>query len=682
MVRHPQKWGLLLILFSDLTLSAQTYTGNGGLILDDGSHNFYSCLVSGVVPNVMDTSYGLETVCINLTHTWDDDLTIWLMAPDGTEFELTSHNGSDGDNYTNTCFNNDAVTPIYQGSAPFTGTFRSEGFMSMINNGQDPNGEWKLHILDTWAWADAGEVLDWSVTFGDDPAVPFPFSLARLPLVVVTTPGVAIPDEPKIQAWMKVINNPDHLNHPIDTTAVYEGRIGIELRGASSLSMPKKSYTLEARDENGGSQDVSLLGMPANDDWVLIGNYADKSLLRNYYSYRLFRKMGHWAPRMEFCELMIDGEYQGIFLLGEKIKRGADRVPIHALLPQDTLGTALTGGYIFKLDWEDPGDVGWYSDYPAVNNNNPLKYLIEYPKSENVKPAQINYIHAYVDSLEHVMNSISYADTLNGYRKFIDENSFIDYIILGEYTKNLDFYRLSTFFHKDREGKIKAGPPWDYDLAWGNGDFMEAYLPSGWNYIVQQEYSDQCPFWWQKFFDDGLFQDRLQCRWLELREDILAPSTVKAELDSLKDVLSVSTGINFTKWPILGVYVWPNPAPIPDTYEGEIGKLKDWVDLRTTWLDNHWTGVCTANDIAENEAAQGAGLEIIPNPNNGSFHGHIPVNGKDGRLEITDIRGNLLYRERVKEQEFNLSLPLVPGIYLIRYADESRVFNKKFMVVR
>ncbi|MCX6270060.1 MAG: CotH kinase family protein [Bacteroidetes bacterium] len=672
---------LLLLTLLSMHAFSQTFTGPGGPITDDGLDNYYYLTVSGVTPAVMDTAFGLETVCINLTHTWDDDLTISLIAPDGTEFELTSHCGGDGDNYTNTCFNYDATTPIYQGSAPFTGTFLPKGIMSLLNNGQDPNGLWTLHILDTWAWADVGTLLDWSVTFGDNPAVPFPFSAANLPLMVINTGGKIIPDAYKIEASMKLIDNgPGIPNHVNDPATDYFGEIGIEIRGESSTSYPKKSYSMETRLADSSNNDVSLLGLPVDNDWILYASFSDKTLLRNFYTFRLFNKMGHWASHWKFCEVMLDGEYQGIYLLGEKIKKGVDRVNIHNMTTNDTTGQAVTGGYIFKLDWEDVGDVGWLSEFPAVGNTSNLKYLFVYPKAEKVQPAQIAYLKAYADSFEFAMNSPSWADTLLGYRQFISEPSFIDMIILNEFTKNLDAYRLSTFFHKDRSGKINAGPPWDYDLAWGNGDFMEAYLVTGWNYPVQVNYTNQCPFWWQKFFQDSLFMNKLRCRWEELRQDVFDPSHIKAELDSLVGVLSVSTDLNFTKWPILGQYVWPNPAPIPTTYAGEIDKMKDWVDLRINWLDNHWTGTCRVTGFEHQPKLPDGQTFIYPNPNRGSFQLVNTGLNPEGKVEILDVMGKTIYIGMITDSREQVSIDAGPGLYFLRITNNSNVSILKFII--
>lgn len=656
---------------------SQVFGGGGGPIADDGTHSYYPLEVSGM-PNAIDHIFGLETVCINLTHTWNDDLVISLIAPDGTEIELSSRNGGDSDNYSITCFNYDAPTPIYQAWGPFSGTFQPEGFMSAINNGQNPNGTWTLHIFDVYPFADTGELTGWALEFGNEPAIPFPFAQAKLPLVVISTQGQIIPNEPKIMARMKVIDNgPGQPNLPTDSANVYDGWAGIEIRGHSSAWMPKKTFSIETRDADSSGVDVPLLGMPENEDWVLTANYSDKTMLRNAYAYHLYRKMDRWAARTAFCELVIDGEYQGIYVLGERIKRGADRVPIASISYEDTTGTELTGGYIFKIDWEDPGDIGWNSEYPAINATGPLRYLFEYPKPENTHPAHVEYIKSYVDSFELAMQSPLFADPDLGWRRFADEDSFIDYIILSELTKNVDGYRLSTFLYKDKEGKINAGPPWDYDLAWGNADYSEGWLPTGWNYISQGAFSNQCPFWWQKFFADQDFQDRLACRWQELRQGPLDLATINAEFDSLSAVLSVSTDLNFTKWPILGVYVWPNPSPIPQDYPGEIAKIKSWIQSRINWLDSHWPGNCAPNAAGEPQVARET-WRIVPNPNGGAFAVEAPGIAPDSPIRISNLAGKVVYEGIIGDGRFQLGLP--PGIYFLSGEDAQGQKAVRFVI--
>lgn len=600
-------------LWAGPAAQAQTFSGPGGPILDDGTNMYYPIAVTGL-PTVIDGNFGLETVCINATHTWDDDLIISLIAPDGTEFDLCYRHGGDSDNFTNTCFNTSAAQAISNGWGPFTGTFRPDGPMASVNNGQNPNGTWTLHILDAYPFADTGDLLEWSMTFGNQPAAPFPFTQAVLPLVVINTVGGStIPSDNKVMAQMRIINNPNFQpNHLTDAPNGYDGFIGIELRGHSSQNMPKKSFGLETRHADSTNRNVSLLGMPAENDWVLIANYSDKTLLRNFMSYSIFRKMGHYSPRMMPCELVLNGEYQGIYLLGETIKRDNHRVDIAALDANDNAGDSLTGGYIFKADWVDAGDLTWTSPFPATGATSGQRYIITYPKAASITTPQFNYIKNHFTAFETSMINGQLNQPTGGFRTFVDEGSFIDYIILNEFTKNIDGYRLSTYLYKQRNGKISAGPPWDYDLSWGNADYMYGYLPSLWNYETQATYTDQCPAWWARFFEDTIFQNNLRCRWDQLRQTTLSNAALKHEIDSMVDRMGTAIDLNFTKWPILGQYVWPNPGPIPSDYAGEIEKLKDWVDMRLAWLDNNWPGHCVSGvGIAEVDMAQ---VALWPNP--------------------------------------------------------------------
>jgi subtilisin-like proprotein convertase family protein len=674
---------LLFLVFISATI-AQTFNGGGGVILDDGSDNYYPINVSGLSPSNIDTVFGLETVCINLIHTWDDDLVISLIAPDGTEFMLAARNGGDGDNYTNTCFNSFASQSIESAGAPFTGTFTPEGSMSTVNDGQNGNGIWQLHILDTYPFADAGVLFDWSLTFGNNPAKPFPFYGTNLPLVVINTHGKLIPDDPKMMVDMKIINN-GSWNVETDSGNIYSGLAGIELRGTSSGWMPKKSYNFETRHADSSDFNVQVLGMPSESDWILIANYSDKSLMRNFFSYFLYNKMGNYASRMRYCDVIIDGEYQGIYLLGEKIKRDNNRVDIRSLSAADSTFPAISGGYIFKIDWIKSGDKTWSSNFPAIGNTSNLQYIIEYPKPENLLLPQLNYIKAYVDTFEYVMSTPQFADPVSGYSKYINVASFIDYAILEELAKNVDGYRLSMFFNKDRNGKIVAGPPWDFDIAWGNVDYMECFDPAGWSYDIQANYTNQCPFWWPKLYQDTNFTHAMRCRWEVLKQTVLNPVNIKNEIDSIVAMLGPAVDVNFEKWPILGVYVWPNPSPIPEDYPGEVYNLKKWVDERYAWLDANIPGECpdagieTVNDLLTPD------ISIYPNPNDGSFSiiSNLSISTKEIPLEIYSANGNIVWSSKW-DGSSKIKLPenTGNGLYLLKVTSQWSSSLIKFIISR
>lgn len=620
---------LLLFSFaiaSGISLCAQTYTATPNAPINDNATTEYNLVVSGLSPAAIDTTiHGLESVCIDLTHTWDADLNIYIIAPDGTSGMLTLGNGGSDDNYTNTCFDPTAPTPITQGSAPFTGTFRPQGQLGMVNNGQNGNGTWKLRIVDTYP-ADAGTLISFSITFGNNPATYIPFVSSNLPIVVINTGSNTIQDEPKTMADMGIIFNGFAVrNYMTDSFNNYDGKIGIEYRGSSSQGMPKKSYGFETWDVNGNSIDSSLLGMPKESDWILSASYSDKSLLNNFLTYDLARTMGWYAPRGQHVELVVNGEYQGVYILMEKIKRDNDRVDIAKMQPTDIAGDELSGGYIVKIDKNTGnGGGGWTSNFaPDTNvNGQTIYYQFEYPSDVDIMPQQAAYIESFVDSFETALAGPNFTDTAVGYPHYIDVNSFVDYFLLNEISRNVDGYRLSTYLYKQKDsdgGKLVIGPCWDYDIAWGNADYCLGNDPTGWAIDFAEPCSGdywQIPFWWDRLMQDTAFQNRVRCRWEELSQTCLSVNYLHNFCDSMETYLTEGAGRNFTTWPILGTYVWPNPGPIPTTYPGEIQELKTWISLRYAWMDANMMGTlsgCNLTTVGSSAVGQEA-LTAFPNP--------------------------------------------------------------------
>ncbi|MNK05375.1 Leupeptin-inactivating enzyme 1 precursor [compost metagenome] len=593
----------------------QTFNGTSGNI-QDNQELVRTLNVSGLPNNINQTTFGLEQVCFTIYHTWVEDLTATLEAPDGTQIVLFSAIGGSGNDFEGTCLRGDATTSIITQNPPFSGTFKSMNPLGVANNSQNPNGSWKLRIFDS-ASGDQGTLDSWSITFGSNPATDLPFTSSNLPLVILNTNNQAIPDEPKIMAHMKMIDNgPGNLNHINDFPNAYNNQIGIERRGSTSATFPQKSYGFETRDINGTSKDTVLLGLPEENDWVLYAPYNDKSCMRNILTYKIANEMGNYSSRTILCELVLNGQYQGIYTLMEKIKRDANRVNISKLLPIDISGDELTGGYIIKIDkTTGANNDGWTSDFKAADNSD-INFLYHYPKADEIQPQQKNYIQAYVDSFETALNGSSFANPLTGYRKYTIPETFMDFLIINEISKNVDGYRLSTFIHKEKDskgGKLRMGPMWDFNLAWWNADYCEGNNHTGWQY----EFSDICsgdgnqpPTWWSKMLEDPWFQDELKCRWTTFRQGILSNSSLHAKIDSIAQHIGAAKTRHFDQWPILGTYTWPNPNPIPADYPGELTALKSWITDRAEWIDNNIQGTCHLG-IIEQEIAS---LSVYPNP--------------------------------------------------------------------
>ncbi len=459
------------------------------------------------------------------------------------------------------------------------------------------------------------------------------FTSSNLPIVVINTNGQEIVDDYKITADMGIIYNGEGIrNNLTDQFNNYNGKIGIEIRGSSSQMFPKKQYAVETRDDSGNDIKVSLLGFPSESDWILFAPYNDKSLMRDALAYRIASDMGRYASRSKFCEVVLNGEYNGVYVLLEKVKRDANRVNIKKLEPPDTSGNALTGGYIIKIDKTDGETTdGWYSDYlPFSQTQYKIYYQYHYPKPEDIAASQKLYIKNRIFFFETVMKYNSdIADSATGYPKYIDTDSFVDFILTNEVTKNVDAYRLSTYLYKNRDDinpKIFAGPVWDFNLGFGNADYYEGWKTEGWQIEILTDFQNipdwesfLTPFWWRKLYDDTNFRNKVYARWQYLRTRSLSTTKILSYVDSLATLLDESKTRNFEKWPVLGIYVWPNPYPyyLLQTYQEELDYLKSWIINRLNWLDQNMIGEPTIVEETKGLTPDNFVLEQnYPNPFN------------------------------------------------------------------
>lgn len=446
------------------------------------------------------------------------------------------------------------------------------------------------------------------------------FQSSNLPIVQITTNnGEFIPDEPKISAQMTIIDNgPGQINHLSDPPNHYNGYIGIEMRGSTSqLLSDKKPYAVETRNADGEDLAVALLGMPKEADWVFLAPFTDKSLVRDALAFELARRSMAWASRSRFVELVLNGNYQGVYLVAEKIKRDKNRVDISKLVDTDLAGDSLTGGYILKLD-KTTGAVadGWVSPFPAQAGSwQSTYYQYHYPKPEDIQPEQRQYIQDWITGFENLMHSPQYADSINGYSKYIDIPSFIDFILINELTKNVDAYRLSTFLHKDRDDKnphLFAGPVWDFNIALGNAGYCGGDSYQGWaiNFNTLCSQDDWIiHFWWNVLWEDPAFRKRISERWEELRGDAFTDTKVTGLMDSLVSVVQQAQVRNWQRWPVLNEWVWPNVFCC-GTYGQHVDYLRSWTLNRLHWMD----GAVKTLSVGVYDRKKHFPAEVSPNP--------------------------------------------------------------------
>ena len=483
---------------------------------------------------------------------------------------------------------------------------------------------------------------------------PVNYEESNLPLILIDTYGQEIPDEPRIPAYMGIINNLTGVNHIDDSFNNYDGYITIEKRGNSSQWQDKPPYRFETVDQEGENNNVELLGMPEENDWVLYAPWQDKTMIRNVLIYQLSNEMGRYASRTKYVELFINNEYRGVYVLMEKIKRDGNRVNISKLEPDEITGDDLTGGYILKFDWFYTGDNigGFESNYDG------MLYNYHYPKPSDIVEEQEEYIQNYINYFETVMTSDNYVNDSTGYPSILNVGSFVDFILLQEFSKNVDAYRLSTYLYKDKESidnRLTAGPVWDFNHGLGNCDYGETWEVENWLLEYNPEGGDQMAFWWELLWEDENFQLKAAQRFTELRSTIFSEEYINSVIDSIVTYLGPAIDRNFTRWPLLGNYIWPNYY-IFETYDEEIDYLKSWAADRLAWMDSELL-LKTGNPIIGSEYKIN---KPFPNPFNSQTTITIEINNNSRiRLNIYNILGH-----KIRTINYSNSNP---GIYHIKW---------------
>ena len=525
------------------------------------------------------------------------------------------------------------------------------------------------------------------------------FTESVLPILKVNTKGRAIVNEPKILADLEIIDNGvGKINKVTDKANGYLGKTGIEFRGSTSQTFfPKKPYGFELWvDSTQTSRKVALLGMPAESDWVLNTSYNDKTFMRDVLAYDLANRMGRYATRTRYCEMMVNGNYEGIYILMEKIKRDKNRVDVSTLKTTDNTGDDVTGGYILKIDKTEGGKSRLWNTQLSVNGRNyTIPIQIEYPKLADITEQQFQYIKNYVTEFENSLKANDFQSPAAKWRSLSDIDSFVDYFLLTEVTKNVDGYRLSTYFYKEKDskgGKLKMGPAWDYNLSFGNADYSDGYKTSGFQYkqnellIPNNDTFFLSPFWWERLATDSVFVKKVGSRWKVMKQTVFSPDRIDKWMDSTAAILQPITVRNFSRWTgVLGTKVWPNYY-VGSTYQQEVNWMKTWIRQRIDWLDGQFAtyGLPLAN---EQEIVRESPLRVFPNPaENQSIIEYDVLRKARVSINVYDLTGRLvktLANEDKTAQTYKISFHsenLKSGMYIVDYQADGVLVERIKMV--
>lgn len=434
-------------------------------------------------------------------------------------------------------------------------------------------------------------------------------------------------------------------------------RAGINRRGSSTQNLPKVSLAVEAWDEYNEDRMVSVLGMPAESDWVLYApNAFDTALVHNPFAFEASRALGRYASRARFAEVFLctgggpvlyappaGGHYNGLYVIEEKVKRDNNRVDIAPLRPQHTNAPAVTGGYLLKIDRAD-------SDERSFNTANGQTIVYQDPKGPEIqlpeRAPQATYIRNFFNAFEAALYGANYTNPVTGYAPYIDRASWIDHHIINALCYNVDALRLSAYFYKDREKPIEMGPVWDFDRSLGSSGYgdVRSFNPRLWR--VQASGDQGTDYfgnpnllgvrWWQRLFTDPDFWQAWIDRWQEARRGPYSNPNLHALVDQLTDPIREAQGRELFRWtetrPRSGsVSANGYTHTFPGTYQGEVDFLKQWLTHRATFIDTNFLrppvfshpGGAVSNPLGLNI------LAAAPLPNTVIFY---TLDGTDPRL--------------------------------------------------
>lgn len=527
-------------------------------------------------------------------------------------------------------------------------------------------------------------------------------SVSNLPILQINTKGATIVDEPKIPAKFTLFDRGKGQLNQLTDKPTFVFWAGIEYRGSSSQGdwyflpgLVKKPYGFEIWADSLSMTAVKLpiAQFGAESDWVLNASYNDRTFLRDVLAQQLASQFGLQHSKTRYVEVILNDAYQGIYILMEKIKQGGNRLDIADLTPTDNAGDAVTGGYLVKIDkTSEAVSRNWNSAYVSGKGTEKSFFQIEYPKTENITNQQFTYIKNYVNTFEKSLQEEQPLKATTTYRAMMDMPSFVNYFLLNELSRNVDGYRLSTYFHKDKDskgGKLTMGPAWDYNLSFGNADYYDGYLPQGWVYNKLEltegtpDYF-QTPFWWGKLMKDSVFVNSVKRRWSSLRKTTLTPQAIFKFMDSTTVALKDPMQRNFGRFPLYGKKVWPNYY-VGNNANEELFWMENWISARITWLDAAIARL-DATLILGNESE--VSIRAFPNPASQSIQLEFPLQ-QNGNLhvEIYDLLGRSVLKKPLGAQMKGPQLipvdisALTPSRYVIAILQDDAILYR-FPIVK
>lgn len=399
-------------------------------------------------------------------------------------------------------------------------------------------------------------LVDYMVTTDDGRQGTYTVDLMKftgLPIIYLETAGSA-PIESKEDYIQGVVTVDGERNF----ADLINAEMKIRGRGNSTWVLhPKKPFQMKLSDKS------EMLGMPSDKKWLFLAEYSDKTMLRNTIVFEMgYLSNLDWTPKSEFAEVYLNEQYNGTYNITQKVEEDDDRVA----LGDD--GFLLEIDQLERLDFDDV--------YFETN-----QFLINIKAPDVVQnDAQYTYIKNLITEFETVLFSNNYRDSNQGYATYIDMDSFVDWYLINEITKNQDARSFSSIYLNVIPGEtIKMGPLWDFDLSFGNVDYSDSRYTDGFHIRWNP--------WYNRMFTDPVFIARVKERFAFFRAN---QDFIMDKIDAYAQKLAYAQQENNDKWETMGTYVWPNPV-IFETYEEEVEHLKTWYATRMDWLENEFNNL-------------------------------------------------------------------------------------------
>jgi len=429
-------------------------------------------------------------------------------------------------------------------------------------------------------------------TFGQYiPGRPLEFYESDLPQEIRNTFRTTPEGEAEIYAHVSVIDNSNDWNHNSDPP-VFESMAIMRIRGNSSRFFDKPNYRMRLIDANGDNNRLPLMGMEPGHEWALHGPFLDKTLMRNYMWMNIAADVinGPFVPNVRFFELILNGEFQGLYVLMETLRVEPNRVNLNRYRQ----GMTETS-YFFRIEWTRPTyrEMETFSAYTLRLENESVAELL-YPTYLNQSERVRDYVTGSISSLEHLLYSPQMLHNPKSIERYIDINSFVDFFVINDFIGNNDLFAGSTYFHKDIRGRLVAGPVWDF-----NNVFDNFFLP-----MPVDEFYLNGRSWFDRLFMSPYFTEKVINRWNILRQGDLSEDRLVNYMDEVVVWLGSAIDRNFDVWGYSFDYTnvpdahrFPRPEERaaglteadlnPSSFEEAMDQKRNFMIERGRWMDDH-----------------------------------------------------------------------------------------------